>query len=214
MGDESARPWERQPYDTDASFEAFSLFYFPQSPPRSVDKAYRTARPRPARFANKPDTRRAASSWRNWSQGRKSDRTRIPGALSWHDRAAAWDDYVLAEFKRKEIKRREKIVDSFRDLVEEAFREIFAEWSAYQRTGDESLTELTLATRRLWDVAAAAFQVSEPATAVEVGAPGEFEAERAGERLSSMSHAERLELVAKQLLAAKKRRDPDEDGDE
>lgn len=83
------RAWERQDYDTDASWLAFSEHYLTQQPPRSVNAAFRSYR------GLEGDTNKQANGYfRRWSRAHGEDDQPIPDALNWEDRATAYDTYV------------------------------------------------------------------------------------------------------------------------
>ena len=96
------QPWQRQPYETDAAFNAFHEFYLTQGHPRSVDEAYRQYK-----GYTKDKQKRAVLSFRRWSQGIKKDGSPIEGGMSWEERARAYDDYLAglreAEFERQHM---------------------------------------------------------------------------------------------------------------
>jgi len=105
---EEERPfWERQPWDTQASFERFHRFYLAQESPRSLNEAYRRYRSetgqKPARGIEAP------GSWRQWFRGQNSGGKRIPGALTWEERADAYDDHVAERERRRWESRRRGI---------------------------------------------------------------------------------------------------------
>ena len=109
MGKEGAELWERQPWDTDTSYDRFVTFYLPQRNPRSVVEAYRRYK------RNKGDTKgkilRAPSVWDNWSLGRTPKGKPIPNALSWKERAAAWDAEQHRVFLLGEQDRRQRMLE-------------------------------------------------------------------------------------------------------
>lgn len=92
--------WERQPWDTAASYDRFARFYLPQTGQRSVDAAYRQY------YAERHELdvggeavgkKVAPGSWQRWSRGQDIKGNKIPGARSWAKRAQAFDDHVFAE---------------------------------------------------------------------------------------------------------------------
>lgn len=79
--------WERQEFDTEASFNAFHKYYLSQEPPRSVDEAYRRW------YANRHGAgteqgRIAPGIWRGWAWPKDNP--------SWGNRAQAFDDHLAA----------------------------------------------------------------------------------------------------------------------
>jgi len=97
---EPLKLWQRQSYETDAAFNAFHEYYLVQFHPRSVDEAWRGYR-----GLSKGDKKRPALSFRCWSQGVNKDGAPIEGALSWQERARAYDDH-LAELRLREFEAR------------------------------------------------------------------------------------------------------------
>jgi len=84
--------WERQPWDTSASWDRFVTYYLAQAAPRSVDEAYR--RYRLQKDGIPVTSKRAPGVWRTWSRGQDSQGNPIPGAVSWDARAKAYDEYL------------------------------------------------------------------------------------------------------------------------
>lgn len=109
--------WERQPWDTQTSFDRFVRFYLPQEPPRSQTEAYRrymTERGRKWGGASVPGT------WRAWAGGRDTNTGRIKaGAYTWEERAAALDEHLAAvDLARWEKRRRDFREQSHETLAE------------------------------------------------------------------------------------------------
>lgn len=89
--------WEKQPYDTSASFDAFHRYYLSQDPPRSVEKAYRLAYADKHGLSPKEVQKKQASgTWKKWAWPKGK-----PEALTWQQRAQAFDDH-LAALQREE----------------------------------------------------------------------------------------------------------------
>lgn len=117
MTDENSKqPWERQPWDTSVSFRRFVDYYLPQQPPRSVDQAYRAWRAEKHKLPIDHESitqRRAMKGWRRWSLGRnKQDEPIVPNALSWAQRAQAWDDHLAAKLFQALEERKTEILNS------------------------------------------------------------------------------------------------------
>lgn len=118
------KPWERQPYESQATFAHFQ-FYISQDPPRSVNYAYVLHRQSRGILEDTRKNKTAPGSWRRISQG-KYARTgeKIPGALTWSERALAFDEYVAEQERQKWVKRRlelrEKEWDVGSNLLEKA----------------------------------------------------------------------------------------------
>lgn len=109
-------PWQKQEWETDGAFRAFSRFYLVQEPPRSVSAAYREyRRDKLARQGKSPDQIRqsvagkaASGTWRRWSMAQNTNYDRLPGSLTWQERAALYDDYQAALIREKLEARRHK----------------------------------------------------------------------------------------------------------
>lgn len=99
--------WERQSWDTQASFSRFHKYYLSQASPRSLNKAYRRYR---TDTGQKQDRKKEASAaWRNWFRGKNYRGKGITGAIGWAKRATAFDDYCAQHDVDKWIERREKV---------------------------------------------------------------------------------------------------------
>jgi len=102
MNEESTQnpPWERQPWDTAASFEAFQVYL----KVRSVPEAYRTKTGRKA-------AKNAPGYWNLWSVARNYASEPIPGALTWAQRAEAWEDHLhqleLQKWEQRRLEHKE-----------------------------------------------------------------------------------------------------------
>jgi len=98
--------WERQAWDTAASFKAFRTWLLQEQRPRSLDAAYRQ---QVGREWYAGGTRiRASDTWRRWYQAKGKDGERIPGARTWEERARAYDDHLAEQERLKwEARRRE-----------------------------------------------------------------------------------------------------------
>lgn len=94
--------WERQPWDTQASFAAFQ-FYLEQEPSRSMLVAYRNYQYKKGK--NPANFKQAPGSWKQWASAQDADAKPIDGAATWAQRAQAWDDFLLAEDRKLWIKR-------------------------------------------------------------------------------------------------------------
>lgn len=93
--DGERRLWERQPWDTKQSWQAFRI-YLLQEQPRSLIKALREYQ----RSIGREPTRRNTipGYWKTWSSER--------GELTWAQRAAAYDDYLAEQERAKWEQRR------------------------------------------------------------------------------------------------------------
>jgi hypothetical protein len=115
------KPWERQPYDTQASWTYFQL-YLEQDPPRSALAAYRKYRSQ--KGLNEAVVKHLPGSWRNMAVGKTNSGNPIPNAMTWEYRALAWDDHLATLERLKWVERRlslkEKEWDVAQKLLERA----------------------------------------------------------------------------------------------
>ena len=87
--------WERQPWDTNASYTAFKDFYLPAEEPGRLINAYRAHR---RQTGTKQVPNRIPGNWSAWSRGRHpTTGEAIPVAVTWAERAAAFDAHVAQE---------------------------------------------------------------------------------------------------------------------
>lgn len=106
--------WERQKWDTQASYKYFHTYYLSQTPPRSVGKAFRKMR---ADKGIKEGKQKGASgSWRNWAQAKNRKSKKIKGAIKWSERAKAYDDFMFEQNRDEWEERREKVRQDDWDL--------------------------------------------------------------------------------------------------
>jgi hypothetical protein len=126
MTDTKPRLWERQDWDTDASYARFTEFYLPLSPPRSMVDAYNKYKASRGQGKSK----QVSGTWNRWFYGQDSSGDAIPGSKTWAERAAAYDDYILdkttdtmtdelAKLRVEEVKRRVRDTDALLDLFHE-----------------------------------------------------------------------------------------------
>lgn len=146
--------WEQQWWDTPTGFNAFLMYYFPQTPPRSVNAAYRASLPKRKQGSGK---KRAPGRWQQWSTATTRDGKKIEGAYTWEERAKAWDDQLARELVEKQRKEIQQLQEGYQRMVKGAFGKLLQAWSQYNPAGNEGLTELTLSTQRLYDVMATVF---------------------------------------------------------
>ncbi len=107
MGKKKKPLWERQAWDTQASFNHFHRYYLSQEPPRSVGKAFRNMR---ADKGIKEDKQKGApGSWRNWSQAKNRKDKKIKNAIGWSERAMAYDDFLASQDVDEWVERRNEI---------------------------------------------------------------------------------------------------------
>ncbi len=148
--------WQRQQWENEQQHTAFQ-YYRDMPKPRSVDGAYRLY------FAAKHGLqagdesvakKRAVGGWQNWSRGRDWNGKPIPDALSWEERAAAYDaelDRQLEAQLAKDliVERRQLIRDEMADYKEQLakWREVRArtqlheqQRSTRKKKGDEQAT--------------------------------------------------------------------------
>jgi len=94
---DNGRPplWERQPWDTNASYKAFKEFYLPAEEPGRLITAYQTYR---RQMGAKSAPQKVNGTWSAWSRGRHpTSGEPMPGAATWAERAAAFDAHVAQE---------------------------------------------------------------------------------------------------------------------
>jgi hypothetical protein len=84
--------WDRQPWDTYTAHARFRLYYLPQTRPRSISKAYRQWR----KDEGEPVAakKQAPRRWRYWAAGAKGPGPKMPGAMTWFERATDYDRYM------------------------------------------------------------------------------------------------------------------------
>lgn len=84
--------WDRQAWDTYTAHGRFRLYYLPQTRPRSISRAWRQWR----KDEGQPvaDQRQAPRRWRYWAAGAKGPGPKMPGAMTWYERAADYDRYM------------------------------------------------------------------------------------------------------------------------
>ncbi len=123
MGDGQAL-WERQPWDSDASFACFQIWLLQDERPRSLDAAYRVYVGR-ERYAN-GTLIRASDHARRWYQAKNGKGEPIPNAKTWPERAAAYDDH-LAEQDRLRWEQRHRQLRERDWTAGEELRELAAQ---------------------------------------------------------------------------------------
>lgn len=102
--------WERQDWDTDASFAAFQLWLLQEDRPRSLDAAYRL---KVGRESYTGGTQiRASDTWRLWFQARDKTGQPIAEAVTWTARAKAWDDHLAEVERQKWAERQSQVRES------------------------------------------------------------------------------------------------------
>ena len=108
MSDE-VKVWERQPYDTLTSFQAFTRFYLPQDNPRSVAEAFR--RYQSQNGIDSSATIRAPGQWQRWSRAWNDKDQRKPDSMTWSERAEKYDDFMSAKRLADLEKRRDALLE-------------------------------------------------------------------------------------------------------
>ena len=131
ISDDERRPWDRQPWDTDKSYVAFQECYLSQNPPRTVVECFR----RWQEMNNLQLKRNARGSilmnpgFYNWVHARNSSGQRpagsvYDGALTWAERAAAFDQDVydrrLLRYRRERVALRDKEFETGNTLLDRA----------------------------------------------------------------------------------------------
>ena len=133
------RPWERQTWDTDASFAAFQAYLRT----RSVPEAYRQK-------PGKSQAKQAPGVWNNWAAAKNAKGKLIPGALTWKQRAAAWDDHLARQERQGEEEERRRWRKWRRDLLQAHFNKVLQAMKAADVEGVD-LAKLTAAVRTVMD---------------------------------------------------------------
>lgn len=128
--DEGVPLWERQPWDTDASYAAFRECYLPQPLPRTYNAAYMKWCERQNRtpyFHKKTGRFTADSRFLEWASAAKRGKDPHPAgtiyehAVDWKTRAHAWDaeqdrlaEKVLADRRRKLVEDEYRVGEKLR----------------------------------------------------------------------------------------------------
>ena len=195
MSEEEAkpRPWEKQTWETSVSFHAFVTYYINQSPPRSSRAAY-------ARY-QQDNGKKAKSSggtpgyWNRWVQGRDVNGVKIPGALSWQERAGAYDAWLQDRVTEERIKRSARISVQWEDVTSALFRKFKTVVEAYDPTIEGAdLMTLVSAMEKLYKVSSVVFGFQAPMV-LELGKSGEAAAKRKALE-SNLTVADRLQALA------------------
>lgn len=98
--------WERQDWDTPSSFNYFHEYYLSQPAPRTLNEAYR----RYWRTTKGQETdKNAPGSWRYWFRAEDKHGKAIEGALTWEERALAWDDYQAKLDRARWMRRKRRL---------------------------------------------------------------------------------------------------------
>lgn len=141
--------WERQDWDTDTSYAYFSKHFLTQSAPRVLDVGYRDWAKTTGKYSDVSDLR-ATTTWRRWCNVRNRKDQRIVGALTWWERAQAyddhrlgrWDEEILTKQQRQtetEIRRWDKLGEHVDNLLSsvQMFRKAGTKKILHPTTGDE-----------------------------------------------------------------------------
>ncbi|MBK8987358.1 MAG: hypothetical protein IPM39_14990 [Chloroflexi bacterium] len=87
--------WERQPWDTNASYKAFKEYYLPAEEPGRLANAYREYR---RQIGGKQAAPKVPGNWSAWARGRHpTSGEPLPDAATWAERAAAFDAHVAQQ---------------------------------------------------------------------------------------------------------------------
>lgn len=211
---EEVRVWEQMPWDTDTSYMYFVTYYFPQQPPRNLNRAYREAKP----LKQKPkggDFRSAPSGWRRWSHGRNSKDKRKKYTIvyndgreetlpvpTWEERARAWDQFVYRQ-KVKELEQtKAKQLEQMEQMLRVAFIKLFQAWNQYTPQG-ENVGTLTVATQRLLQEMDAVFGGIRPDPDASQPADDLLPDEEG----SDLTDLDRVDAIASLLDKVRRRRD-------
>ena len=138
MDDE--RPlWERQPWDTGASYKAFKDYFLPAAEPGALINAYRAYRRDNRRESGANQARRkkiddsqitaVPGSWSNWSRARNSKGEPIPGAVTWEQRKAAFEAHLAGKELAKLAERKAKSKEARLRVAEGALAQLTIIWS-------------------------------------------------------------------------------------
>lgn len=122
-------PWERQPWDTNASYAAFHNYYLVlETEKRSTARAYRHYR-QDHGHTPKGRGRQANAQWTKWAaglnyRGKKPKGSAYENSLTWAERAAAYDAVVFAKQRDTWEARREKIRQREYDLGDKLYERV------------------------------------------------------------------------------------------
>jgi hypothetical protein len=108
MSDEERPVWERQAYETPSMWAYFRL-YLDQDSPRSINAAYRTFVRIKRGEERARQIKNAPGSWRSIAAGKTRSGQAIDGAFTWQERAAAYEDYLADQERRKWAARRQEL---------------------------------------------------------------------------------------------------------
>ncbi len=96
------KPWEMQPWDTVYSFQRFNDYYLLQDPPHTLIAAYRLYRLKTGlNQAYLKRLRSLSSAWARWAYARNGNNEPIDGALTWEQRANAFDRHRMQRYLRE-----------------------------------------------------------------------------------------------------------------
>lgn len=199
--EDAPEPWEKQPWETTSAFEAFATYYLGmRSRPRKVSVAYRAYLA--AKGATVKPNQEAPGYWMGWSQGKTSKGKIIPGAMSWPNRATAYDQWLKRNIVERRIKRADNAMlewETIAVLMLTKFKEVIELYDPIKDRVD--LLTLMAAMEKFQRVFAAIFGVQTPIT-VEVGAIGET-----SKAAGTMTLADRFQAMAQIFDQAVARKD-------
>lgn len=130
MSDEFVNPWDRQPWDTPASYAMFRDFYLKiERYKRSVTLAYRNY----LKAKGKPTVRKngelvqVTTTWRYWSTGYNAYGKKPAGSvfehsLTWAERARAWDDKNDEAWENEWLSRKKAIREQEFEIAQKLIR--------------------------------------------------------------------------------------------
>ena len=126
--------WERQTWDTNASYKAFKDYYLAAEGPGRLINAYRAYRREMRRERGANEARRkkitaVPGSWSNWSRAKDRNGDSIPGAVTWEQRAAAFDKHLVAKELAQLAERKAKNKEARLRLAEGAMGQLTFVWS-------------------------------------------------------------------------------------
>lgn len=116
----TAKVWEKQHYETDISFRYFQKYYLMQTHPRSLTRGYRRYLEEKRKYSKeKAEKKNAPGNWQQWFRGQNTKSKKAhPDALTWPERAEAYDEWVAVSEKDRIINNRNELLNSERDAAD------------------------------------------------------------------------------------------------
>ena len=197
-------PWEKQPWETAEAFQAFTTYYLNMATrPRKIAAAYRTYLDAQGQT---PDRNRPAPShWLRWSQGKNKKGARVPGSITWKERAAAYDSWLQRRIAEQRVKRSNSVIIKWETLTTLLLGKAEEAIQGYDPARDDvDLLTLITALERFYRLSASIFGFKTP-IAVELGKIGET-AERAAAG-GSLTIGDRFQAMAQIFSQAASRKE-------